>query len=131
MGACKPRGTMDRARFGNAWKLLEESTMVRRLLRMILACICLALLCANVRAQAPGTQPDLGKLADEAQGWLSDLIRINTTNPPGDELAAAKYIAAILQKEGIQNEILEITPGRGVVVGRLQAAPLPEAANAL
>ena len=41
------------------------------------------------------------QLETEAQGWLTDLIRINTTNPPGNEAAAAKYIAACLQKENI------------------------------
>ena len=32
---------------------------------------------------------------------LADLLRIDTTNPPGNELAAAKYVAAVLQKENI------------------------------
>jgi hypothetical protein len=59
-------------------------------------------LAANVPAQtAPGTPavsaPDLGTLQQEAVGWLEGLIRINTTNPPGNELAAANYIAAILE----------------------------------
>ena len=85
----------------------------------------------NAHAQAPASQPDLAKLADEAQGWLSDMIRINTSNPPGNELAIAKYISAILQKENIPNEVIEITPGRGIVIGHLHAGPLPDAANAL
>jgi len=75
------------------------------------------------RAQAPSSQPDLGKLAEEAQGWLADMVRINTSNPPGNEMAVAKYISGILQKEGIPNEVVEITPGRGVAIGRLQAGP--------
>jgi len=41
------------------------------------------------RAQAPSSQPDLGKLAEEAQGWLADMVRINTSNPPGNEMAVA------------------------------------------
>jgi len=86
---------------------------------------------AGGNAFAQSNSADLGKLEDEAQTWLVDLIHINTTNPPGNELAAAKYIAAILQKEGIQNEVLEIQPGRGIVIGRLQAGPLPQAATAL
>jgi acetylornithine deacetylase/succinyl-diaminopimelate desuccinylase-like protein len=85
----------------------------------------------SARAQAPSSQPDLAKLAEEAQGWLSDMIRINTSNPPGNEMVVAKYISAVLQKEGISNEAVEITPGRGVVIGRLQAGPLPDPANAL
>ncbi len=105
--------------------------MLRRHFRLIACLFAVILACGNVRAQAPAGSADLGKLADEAQTWLADLIRINTTNPPGNELAAAKYVAAILQKEGIQNEVLEIQPGRGIVVGRLQSGPLPDAANAL
>src|SRR5882672_6500259 len=85
----------------------------------------------GARAQTAAGQPDLGKLAEEAQGWLSDLVRINTVNPPGNEAAAAKYIAAIFQKEGISNEVIEIAPGRSIVIARLQAGPLPDPANAL
>src|ERR1035437_5491733 len=109
----------------------EENLVFRRSFSMILAFVCAVLPAGNARAQAPAAQPDLASLAGEAQGWLADLIRINTTNPPGNELAAAKYVAGILQKEGIPNEVLEVAPGRGVVVGRLQAGPLPDAANAL
>jgi acetylornithine deacetylase/succinyl-diaminopimelate desuccinylase-like protein len=105
--------------------------MSRGSLAMILAFVCAILPAGNACAQGPAGEPDLTVLAGEAQGWLADLIRINTTNPPGNELAAAKYVAGILQKEGIPNEVFEVAPGRGVVVGRLQAGPLPDAANAL
>ncbi len=87
--------------------------------------------CAGVRAQAPAASPDLTKLADEAQGWLSDLVRINSVNPPGNEAVVAKYIASIFQKENIPFEVLEMAPGRSIVVARLQAGPLPNQANAL
>ena len=93
--------------------------------------MCVILPAGIARAQAPAAQPDLAKLAEEAQGWLADLIRINTANPPGNEAGAAKYIAGNFQKEGISNEVLEIAPGRGIVVARLQAGPLPDPANAL
>jgi acetylornithine deacetylase/succinyl-diaminopimelate desuccinylase-like protein len=87
---------------------------------------------ATARAQAPAGKPgDLNKLADEAQGWLSDLVKINTVNPPGNEAATAKYISAIFQKEGISNEVLEMAPGRSIVVARLQSGPLADPSNAL
>jgi acetylornithine deacetylase/succinyl-diaminopimelate desuccinylase-like protein len=105
--------------------------MFRRSFPVILAFFCAVFPVGSARAQAPATQPDLARLAEEAQAWLADLIRINTTNPPGNELAAAKYVAGILQKEGIPNEVLEVAPGRGVVVGRLQAGSLADSANAL
>ncbi len=105
--------------------------MFRRLSLIILVFGWLAILSGNTRAQAPSSQPDLGKLAEEAQGWLADMIRINTSNPPGNELAVAKYISGILQKEGIPNEVVEMAPGRSIVIGRLQAGPLADPANAL
>src|SRR5260370_24953080 len=105
--------------------------MFRSVSPSILALTMLIFLSGNVHAQAPSSQPDLGKLADEAQGWLADMIRINTSNPPGNELAVAKYISGILQKEGIPNEVVEMAPGRSIVIGRLQAGPLADPANAL
>ncbi len=90
------------------------------------------------RAQAapapmPATQGsvDMTALSQEALGWLQALLRINTTNPPGNELAAANYIAGILEKEGIKHEVIELSPGRGVVIGRLGNAPFPDQARAL
>ncbi|HTV57591.1 MAG TPA: M20/M25/M40 family metallo-hydrolase [Verrucomicrobiae bacterium] len=82
-------------------------------------------------ASAPPASPSLSALEIEALGWLQDLIRINTTNPPGNELVAAKYIAGILQKEGIPSEIFESAPGRGFLVARLSSGPIPDPSRAL
>jgi acetylornithine deacetylase/succinyl-diaminopimelate desuccinylase-like protein len=80
---------------------------------------------------APATNSTLSQIEIEALGWLQGLIRIDTTNPPGNELLGAKYIAAILQKEGIQPEIFESTPGRGFLVARLSSSAVPDPARAL
>src|ERR1700686_4609668 len=110
---------------------LEERFMIHRAGRILLT-VALALAAgAGARAQAPMAKPDLSKLADEAQAWLSDLVRINSVNPPGNEAVVAKYISAIFQKEGISNEVIEMAPGRSIVVARLQAGPLPDPSNAL
>lgn len=82
-------------------------------------------------AASPAPAADVVSLADEAAGWLADLIRINTTNPPGNELAAAKYIAGILEKEGITPEVIEVAPGRGIVIARLQSGAMPDPSKAL
>jgi acetylornithine deacetylase/succinyl-diaminopimelate desuccinylase-like protein len=70
-------------------------------------------------------------LGQEALGWLVELIKFNTTNPPGNEEAAAKYIAGVLQKEGITAEILPLTPGRSAVVARLKSAAIADPSRAL
>jgi acetylornithine deacetylase/succinyl-diaminopimelate desuccinylase-like protein len=111
--------------------------MVRRLISLVPILLFCALAIVNAsRAQTiPGTPavtgPNMGTLPQEAVAWLEGLIRINTTNPPGNELAAANYIAGILEKEGIPHEVIEITPGRGIVIGRLNAAVMPDASRSL
>jgi acetylornithine deacetylase/succinyl-diaminopimelate desuccinylase-like protein len=82
-------------------------------------------------AQAPAPATDLSKLSVEATDWLAGLIRIDTSNPPGNELAAAKYLAEILQREGIVSETFETAPGRGVLVARLAAGAIPDPSRAL
>ena len=58
----------------------------------------------------------------EATYLLSNLIRINTTNPPGNETAAAKFLADDLRKEGFECEIIESAPNRGNIITRLKGA---------
>jgi acetylornithine deacetylase/succinyl-diaminopimelate desuccinylase-like protein len=82
-------------------------------------------------ASAPAATHDVSQLESDALSWLQDFIRINTVNPPGNELTAAKYIAAILDKEGIHSEIFESAPGRGFIVARLSASAIPDPSRAL
>ncbi|MFZ0965401.1 MAG: M20/M25/M40 family metallo-hydrolase, partial [Candidatus Bathyarchaeia archaeon] len=44
----------------------------------------------------------------------------NTTNPPGNETEAAKYLAETLEKEGFECELFESTPGRGSIITRIK-----------
>src|ERR1700751_4876068 len=81
--------------------------------------------------QAPPLVGDTVALALEAQNWLVDLIKINTTNPPGNEQAAAKYIADILTKEGVTPELLDVAPGRSAVVARLRSSVVADPSRAL
>jgi acetylornithine deacetylase/succinyl-diaminopimelate desuccinylase-like protein len=99
--------------------------------------------CASLHAQIGQKPPAMGipaspslvgdttALAREAQDWLVELVKINTTNPPGNEQAAAKYIAGILTKEGITPEILDVGPGRSAVVARLRSSAVADPSKAL
>jgi acetylornithine deacetylase/succinyl-diaminopimelate desuccinylase-like protein len=65
--------------------------------------------------------PDiLRDVEQEITNLLRNLIRINTTNPPGNETQEAKYIAEYLAKEGFKTEIIESSPGRGNAITRLK-----------
>jgi acetylornithine deacetylase/succinyl-diaminopimelate desuccinylase-like protein len=55
----------------------------------------------------------------EAVGWLRGYLRIDTTNPPGNETPAARYLESILRREGIECEVFEAAPGRGNLIARL------------
>jgi acetylornithine deacetylase/succinyl-diaminopimelate desuccinylase-like protein len=81
--------------------------------------------------QTPSLVGDTSALASEAQGWLIDLLKINTTNPPGNEQAAAKYIAGVLAKEGVTAELLDLSPGRSAVVARLRSSAVADPSKAL
>ncbi|MBN1497064.1 MAG: M20/M25/M40 family metallo-hydrolase [Spirochaetes bacterium] len=48
----------------------------------------------------------------EAVDILSRYIRINTTNPPGNEAAGARFLADIFEREGIEYRTYESDPGR-------------------
>lgn len=54
---------------------------------------------------------------------LSELIQINTSNPPGNETAAARYLADLLQQAGIGCEIIEPAAGRGNLIARFGSGP--------
>jgi acetylornithine deacetylase/succinyl-diaminopimelate desuccinylase-like protein len=55
----------------------------------------------------------------ELTAHFRNLIRIDTTNPPGNETAAARYIADVFEREGIHSKIIEPAPNRGNIVARL------------
>ncbi len=62
---------------------------------------------------------DWEAVGEEATTLLQDLVRINTTNPPGNETAAASYLAELLAREGLRPGVVEPEPGRGSLTCRL------------
>ena len=57
--------------------------------------------------------------AHDLRGWLSDLIRARTVNPPGDEYLAAKVLTDFCDSCGIPYETFEKEVGRTNVVARI------------
>ncbi len=71
--------------------------------------------------------PDLEKdgLRQTAARLLSQAIRLDTTNPPGDEKPLAEYLVGFLQRQGIEARVIP-TPSNGAPRGRAAAwARLP------
>ena len=67
------------------------------------------------------TNEDLDRMADEVVRHLQALVRIDTSNPPGNERPAAEYIREVFENEGIEGKILESAPGRANIVARLKS----------
>ena len=54
----------------------------------------------------------LNRYSDMAVDWMQQYVRIDTTNPPGNEMRAAQFFQKILNHEGIENQVFEYQPGR-------------------
>src|SRR5712692_12045184 len=131
---------------GNHWDEEDGFVNCNRMLQVIsrtaaaLLAASLPVAAQGIPQQVPGIPADpapasplrdTSAIAREAQGWLADLIKINTSNPPGNEQIAALYITGILAKEGIKAEILDMTPGRSAVVARLRSSAVAQPSKAL
>ncbi|HSK01120.1 MAG TPA: M20/M25/M40 family metallo-hydrolase [Kofleriaceae bacterium] len=60
----------------------------------------------------------LPSLADDARRLCQALLRMNTTNPPGNERICAEYLAQNLAEVGYEPQLLEAQPGRTNLVVR-------------
>ena len=69
--------------------------------------------------QAPPQLADFGRARDEAVQLLQSLIRIDTSNPPGNETRAAEFIKSVFAKEGLASDIHTLERGRGSLVARI------------
>jgi len=50
------------------------------------------------------------------------LVRFPSLNPPGEEKAAADYVANLLEQAGLEVKLHEFAPGRPSMVARLRGA---------
>ena len=93
-------------------------------MRLAHCCAVLLLGGASLSAQTPARSIDWDSLAAESVRNLSAYLAINTTNPPGNELAGARFLRQLLQHEGIEAQILdtaELGPGRANLYARLRS----------
>jgi acetylornithine deacetylase/succinyl-diaminopimelate desuccinylase-like protein len=88
---------------------------------------------SGATASTPSDAPADGALSDSAVSHLAELIRIDTTNPPGNETPAAEYLAALLSSAGLRPKLVGADPRRMNVVARVKGsgakAPLLLAAH--
>ena len=92
---------------------------------MLLAGAC----AADLKALGPG--PDLrgwpervdwARAGDEAVAVLADYLRVDTSNPPGNEDRATAFLVERLRRDGIEAEVVPLAPGRSSLIARLKGS---------
>ena len=63
---------------------------------------------------------DWSKINAETLEHYTHLLRMDTTNPPGNETKAAEYVKSVLEHEGIPAELFALEPARANLVARLK-----------
>lgn len=81
-----------------------------------IACLCLALLSLPAVAD---------RFADAAPEVLQQYLRVDTVNPPGNEVRGVEFLATIFDEAGIPYETAESAPGRGNIWARLPGGDEP------
>ena len=69
---------------------------------------------------ASSQEPDWAAAHQETIAHLQAMIRMNTINPPGNEIAVARYLDSTLKAEKIETHLFEPAPGRAAFVARLK-----------
>src|SRR5215469_12653305 len=103
---------------GSAIGSLHSSLIYCRVMNRLSLALTILIVSSVASAQRP--RPDFGRAQDEALTLLVHLLKIDTSDPPGNESQAARYIQQTLQREGIDTEIVETVAGRSSVIARLR-----------
>ena len=80
----------------------------------------LALMTLAAAHASPAQEPDWTAASTETLAHLQTMIRLNTVNPPGNELQVAKFLESTLKAAGIETHLFEPAPGRAAFVARLK-----------
>jgi acetylornithine deacetylase/succinyl-diaminopimelate desuccinylase-like protein len=86
---------------------------------MRLACVLLLALAAHAQTKYP---VDWHKLESEIVARFSELLRIDSSNPPGNETRVTTALKAMLDREGIHSKTFALDPARANLVARIKGA---------
>ena len=97
--------------------------VVRGLL-FIAACACpMSLLAQPVGLpDRERVQPDRERVQKEMLQHFQALVRLDTSNPPGNEKLVVNYLKEVLDREGISSQVFALEPDRPNLVARLKGS---------
>jgi acetylornithine deacetylase/succinyl-diaminopimelate desuccinylase-like protein len=87
--------------------------------RLIVLALTAAALSASGSAQGTG-QPDWTRIEAETLRHFQELVRFDTSDPPGNEAPAANYLRRVLEQEGIPVDVRSLEAHRPNIVARLK-----------
>ncbi len=96
-------------------QFLAKYPAMRRVLGAIASFVLLPFLAA-------GDEIDWTSVSSEATALLQEYVRVESVNPPGNEIAAARYLAGWFDRHGIESQIFESEPGRATILARLEGS---------
>ena len=86
----------------------------------IAATLALALLAGGTVRAADRYAVDWSKVNAEALEHYMHLLRIDSSNPPGNESRVADYVKSVLDREGVPAQLLALDPARANLVARIR-----------
>lgn len=84
----------------------------------MIRCWLTTLICFGAFAAEPAI--DWKAVHAEALKHFQSVVRIDSTNPPGNETKVVDYLKSVLDREGIPNQVFTLDEGRGNLVARLK-----------
>lgn len=99
--------------------VLHSFPLLRCCRAMMCSVLLVLFLVPTVEAQERYAVP-WDNVANETLEHFQALIRIDTTNPPGNETQAAEYVKGVLDGERIPAKLLALDPKRANLVARIQ-----------
>lgn len=74
----------------------------------------------SVQSAVQSAQPDWSKIEEETMRHFQAILRLDTSNPPGNEGIVVEYLKSVLDREGIENKTFALDPKRPNLVARLR-----------
>lgn len=75
---------------------------------------------ASLASEAAAQTPDWSKINEEAMRHFQALVRIDSTDPPGNETRVAEYVKKTLEAEGIPTMMVSKDPARADIIARIK-----------
>jgi len=71
-------------------------------------------------AHSQAQEPNWSQIEEETMRHFQAILRLDTSNPPGNETLVVEYLKSVLDKEGIETKVFANDPKRANLIARLR-----------